>query len=95
MSVEITVENCQFYENASVIRYNNDIEETRERLLQKQQSEYNRELLIALNELKKALDDNSKKTVKKVVTDFSVQFSSSLFASIASAALKGLVQGFL
>jgi len=95
MPITINMENCKFYDNASVIRYNNEIGQTQQELSSQQQDNAHRELLAALEELKAAIQENNKTSVKKVVTDFAVQFSSNLFASVAGAALKGLVGGFL
>lgn len=95
MPITINMENCKFYDNASVIRYNYEIIQTQQELSRQQQDQEHRELLIALEELKAAIHDNSKTSIKKVVTDFTVQFTSNLFATVAGAALKGLVGGFL
>ena len=95
MPITINMENCKFYDNASVIRYNYEISQTQQELSRQKQDQEHAELLLALEELKSAIQENSKTSVKKVVTDFAVQFSSNLFAGIAGAALKGLVGGFL
>ncbi len=95
MPITINMENCKFYDNASVIRYNNEIDKAQEELMAKQQYEAANELILALDELKAAIKENNKVPIKKVVTDFAVQFSSNLFANVAGAALKGLIGGFL
>ncbi|MPM44046.1 hypothetical protein SDC9_90724 [bioreactor metagenome] len=95
MPITINMENCNFYDCASVIRYNYEISQTKQELSQQQQDRDHKELLDALEKLKAAIQENNKTSVKKVVTDFAVQFSSNLFASVAGAALKGLVGGFL
>lgn len=94
----INVSGCTFNGNSSVIRYYNSCEQMNtalEEIEQAQQSVTNERLLIALEELRAAVEQNNKMSIKKVVTDFAVQFSSNLFANIAGAALKSLVSGFL
>ena len=94
----IIVNGCKFDGEASVIRYYNDSQQMNTALReieQAQQSVSNERLLLALEELKVAVEQNNKVSIKKVVTDFAVQFSSNLFANIAGTALKGLVGGFL
>lgn len=95
MPVVINMENCQFYDNASVIRYNNEINESQKQLSTLQQTQEIKEMVVALDELKAAIKQSDRITVKKIVTDFAVQFSSNLFASIAGTALKNLVGGIL
>ncbi len=94
----ININGCTFNGNSSVIRYYNNFEQMNtalEEIEQVQQNVTNERLLIALEELRAAVEQNNKMSIKKVVTDFAVQFSSNLFANIAGAALKGLVGGFL
>lgn len=94
----IYINGCTFNGNSSVIRYYNNFEQMNtalEEIEQAQQSVTNERLLVALEELKDAVEQNNKTSIKKVVTDFAVQFSSNLFANIAGAALKSLVSGFL
>lgn len=95
MPVVINMENCQFYDNASVIRYNNEINESQKQLSTLQQTQEIKEMVVALDELKAAIKQSDRITVKKIVADFAVQFSSNLFASIAGTALKNLVGGIL
>ena len=94
----INVSGCIFNGNSSVIRYYNSSEQMNTALDEielARQAVTNERLLIALEELRVAVEQNNKISIKKVVTDFAVQFSSNLFANIAGAALKSLVSGFL
>ena len=94
MPITINMENCQFFDNASVVRYNNEIGETEEKLNQ-QRDEATKELILALEELKSAIRQNNKTSIRKVISDFAVQFSSNLFANVAGAGLLALVKTFL
>ncbi len=98
MPVDIRLENCTLNDNASVIRYYNDSAEaeTIQREIERAQKRVsNEELMAALEELKTAVEKNNKATIKKVITDFAVQFSSNLFANIAGSNLLSLVAMFL
>jgi hypothetical protein len=98
MKPEFNIENCKFNDEASVIRtyndyslmnvYVNDIEAARS-------ATTDEKILEALEQLQVAVQTNSKPSIAKVVSEFATQFSSNLFASIASAGLLALVKGFL
>ena len=95
MPVVINMENCQFYDNASVIRYNNEIDKAQENLKLQAQNKESQELVRALDELKLAMNQKNEAQVKRTAVRFSEQFKSGLFANIASGALFMLVNGLL
>ncbi len=95
MPVNIRLDNCNFFDEASVIRYNNEIDYSTKMLEDNQRGKEHQALIQALNELRAAISSNSEVLIKKTTTKFSDQFKSSLFANIASGALFTLVSRFL
>lgn len=98
MKPEINIQGCTFQGNSSVIQHyydnttinilTNDIENAR-------RATTDEKILLALDQLLTEVKKNDKPSIAKVVTDFAVQFSSGLFASVASAPLVEFVRSFL